>query len=159
MSELNDVFEEHPESAFDNAISEADREMDNFTGDKVHFEPMNEPSEGLYKVGDFVSDGQFLSKLTTVVDLHIARGAYAQGRQSMRAEVEELKRKDRVTLEEYDRRCEEITELKVELKQANQRWEKLIERLNREYQYNDNPGILTGIEIALKIMNELEKLP
>ena len=52
---------------------------------------MSEPSEGPYKLGDFVSDGQFLSKLTTVADLHIARGAYAQGRQSLQAEVEALK--------------------------------------------------------------------
>ena len=50
--------------------------------------PQSAQSEGAYKLGDFVSDGQFLSKLTTVADLHIARGAYAQGRQSMRAEYE-----------------------------------------------------------------------
>ena len=69
--------------------------MNDFTGDKVHFEPMSEPSEGPY-VWDGVDqkykgpglDPASVDRSVNEDDLNIA---YAQGRQSMQAGLEALK--------------------------------------------------------------------
>ena len=129
--------------------------MDNFTGDKVHFEPMSEPSEGPYKLGDFVSDGQFLSKLTTVADLHIARGAYAQGRQSMQAEVEALTYRLNSVISQRSSFFELKNKYYDQLARANQRWEKLKEMIQCDRRIDSEEDNCFTI---MKFIEELESL-
>ena len=140
--------------------------MNDFTGDKVHFEPVSEPSEGHY-VWDGVDqkykgpglDPASVDRSVNEDDLNIA---YAQGRQSMQAEVEELKRKDRVTLEEYGRRCDEITKLQAEV-EANAKkakaYDATIEFLKSEHDLPPDERLTDSPLAMIDKMSELEAKP
>ena len=83
--------------------------MNDFTGDKVHFEPMSEPSEGLERTElgreyDKFNEGR--------------RTGYAQGRQSIQAEVEELEGINRNRQIENDKLKMEVVGLKAEKEEA-----------------------------------------
>ena len=86
--------------------------MDNFTGDKVHFEPMSEPSEGPYTIKTYDNAHHIFGpsrsfgteyvehkwKMFNWCDKNLAENycyelnlVYLEGRQSMQAELDDAK--------------------------------------------------------------------